>query len=169
MYILTTKDLEHLKTLHPEARLAFNEALCFANIWAAQPETWAKYKSLFKAGTQCFTIRVTNSRRDKYIQAGRYSQGRRWDRDKALWTVVGPTVTNTLDSKHLDGLAIDVAPFENGLKPIWPEPAHDYPLAKEFWLELAGLFTANEQIKAGAHWKNPDHPHFEYTLLGEEK
>lgn len=156
MWTLTKRDRAHLEQLVPIARPSFEAFIKEANYWAERPEIQAQYHTLFKVP---FTIGITDSKRDIYEQAGKYSQGRVWDRDTKIWTKTGPTVTDTILSKHVQGLAIDVAPFLNGKAPVWPE-AHSSPDALSFWLKLASI-GEKFNLMPGARFKKPDFPHFE--------
>jgi peptidoglycan L-alanyl-D-glutamate endopeptidase CwlK len=100
---------------------------------------------------------VTEGLRTKERQAQLYAQGR---------TVPGRKVTWTLDSKHIHGLAVDVAPLIKGAIP-WNDGTAFDAMAK-------AMFTAAKElgvpIRWGADWDrdgNPrergesDSPHFE--------
>lgn len=73
-----------------------------------------------------------------------------------LWEVAAnaPIITWTLDSKHIDGRAIDIAPAKDG-KPWWN--ADDAT-----WYRL-GMIGKNNGLVWGGDWPSPknDKPHFE--------
>ena len=63
--------------------------------------------------------------------------------------------TQTLDSKHRQGLAVDLAPSRDGKNPWWTAPLKVWQrmgaIGKSFGMKWGGDFP----------WKNPDNPHFE--------
>lgn len=61
-------------------------------------------------------------------------------------------VTETLKSKHLDGLAVDIAPSLDG-KIIWNAP-------REVWGRM-GAIGKSFGLAWGGDWKSYDCPHFE--------
>ena len=58
----------------------------------------------------------------------------------------------TFNSKHLDGLAVDIILLKDG-KPCWDN--EDYKPLGEFWEKLGGRW--------GGSWKQRDSVHFEYA------
>jgi len=102
-------------------------------------------------------IGIINSYRNLIWQAGLYSQGRKWDKNKHKWLINrknGKTVTWTMDSKHSKRKAFDIAIFI-GQTPYWPDPKE--PQNKEVWLILhhiahnAGLKTIG--LKDASHFE----------------
>lgn len=100
---------------------------------------------------------VIEGRRTLARQRELYAQGR---------TKPGPVVTWTLKSKHIDGSAVDVAPWING--------AIDWNNLKNFDLIAEAMFEAARiegvRIRWGADWNRngrprergeTDSPHFE--------
>ena len=62
--------------------------------------------------------------------------------------------TWTLDSKHIDGLAIDIAPSSSEIAPWWAAP-------ESVWDRMAEIAEACGLV-AGRRWKdNKDSPHFQ--------
>jgi hypothetical protein len=57
----------------------------------------------------------------------------------------------TMNSKHIDGLAIDLCILKDG-KPCWD--IEEYRPLGEFWVRLGGVW--------GGSWKQVDAVHFEY-------
>lgn len=63
-------------------------------------------------------------------------------------------LTKTLMSKHLQGLAIDLAVLKDGVVVL--DPIREYEVLGEFWEEQGGVW--------GGRWKDPwDIYHFEYS------
>lgn len=70
-------------------------------------------------------------------------------------------ITWTLNSKHLDGLAIDVIPYRNK-KAIWN--------AKDSQTKKIISTMKKYGFEAGANWsKNPDSPHFQIAVSPTKK
>ena len=63
------------------------------------------------------------------------------------------TVTWTLESKHLIGLAIDICPSKDGKTFWWNAPA-------DVWSRI-GEIGKQSGLKWGGDWQNKDSPHFE--------
>jgi hypothetical protein len=107
------------------------------------------------------TLEISDSIRDIYVQAGKYSQGRTWNKDSLKWNESNPgaIITRTLNSKHLKNPseAIDVC-VSNGKTIFWPDPV--IQRNREFWIEL-GLLGRRLGLLAGVFWSKPDMPHFE--------
>lgn len=114
------------------------------------------------------TMEITSAKRDLYLQCGLYTQGRHWNALERHWEVLdeGAIVTRTLESKHLQGKAFDIAPIYNGGY-LWSkfDPGNDYN--KSIWLHLAEI-GESLGLKAGARFidkitgkPKPDYPHFE--------
>ncbi len=104
-----------------------------------------------------FALFVVEGLRTKQRQAELYAQGR---------TKPGPKVTWTLESKHIDGRAVDLAPMANG--------AIDWKDVKKFDQIAQAMFAAAKElgvsIRWGADWDadgvprergESDSPHFE--------
>lgn len=100
---------------------------------------------------------VVEGKRTQARQRELYAQGR---------TKPGPVVTWTLKSKHIDGLAVDIAPWVNG--------AIDWNTLRNFDLLAEAMFEAARvegvKIRWGADWNRngkprergeTDSPHFE--------
>lgn len=136
----------HLSTLDPAFRLKVVELL----------KTCDDIVQKYFHG---WTLGVSDSQRDIYEQAGKYSQGRAWDKDAKKWTVTGSPVTWTLTSKHLKTPceAVDLGLFKDG-QYLCPDPKE--PKNAEFWLAIAERAVILG-IKPGALWKTPDYPHME--------
>ena len=99
-------------------------------------------------------MRITDSLREPVCQAGLYSQGREWDKNKKTWKVVGPVVTKTMNSKHLWGKAFDATPFI-GRNPYWP--SKDIPENKKMYMALHNIANTVGLRTIGL-W---DAPHYE--------
>lgn len=111
-------------------------------------------------------IIVNEGLRELSRQMAYYSRGRMKTADvqemfKAakLWkltdTEAQTVVTWTLQSKHLDGLAVDLVPSSDGKELWWNAP-------DEVWKRMAGI-AASFGIEAGYNWQPPkqDKPHFQ--------
>ena len=115
-------------------------------------------EAVYLAASLCnFEIMVVEGLRSKERQAQLYAQGR---------TTPGNKVTWTLKSKHIDGLAVDLAPIQNG-QIDWTDLAKFDAMAK-------AMFTAAAELgikgRWGADWNQngrprekgeSDSPHFE--------
>lgn len=95
---------------------------------------------------------VTQGNRTPAEQAALYAQGR---------TKPGPKVTWTLNSRHVGGFAVDLAPWreggidwdDNGKRGLWPRIAEAMN---------AAAAELKVPITWGGKWtKTPDRPHFE--------
>ena len=100
---------------------------------------------------------VVEGLRSKQRQAQLYAQGR---------TTAGKIVTWTLKSKHIDGLAVDLAPFADG-KIDWSDSKKFDAIAKAMFKAAAELGV---KIRWGKDWNangiigergEVDSPHFE--------
>ena len=100
---------------------------------------------------------VVEGLRSKQRQAQLYAQGR---------TTAGKIVTWTLKSKHIDGLAVDLAPFADG-KIDWSDSKKFDAIAKAMFMAAAELGI---KIRWGKDWNangiigergESDSPHFE--------
>jgi len=103
---------------------------------------------------------VVEGLRSKQRQAQLYAQGR---------TTAGKIVTWTLKSKHIDGLAVDLAPFTDG-KIDWTDLAKFDAIGAAMKKAAAELGVT---IRWGADWDRDgrlrekgesDSPHFEIVL-----
>lgn len=111
------------------------------------------------------TIIVVEGLRELSTQMAYYSRGRMKTADvqamfaaARLWklsdTEAQTRVTWTLKSKHLDGLAVDLAPSKDGKTIWWSAP-------KEVWQRM-GAIGKQFGLTWGGDWKDtPDSPHFE--------
>lgn len=95
---------------------------------------------------------VTQGNRTPAEQAALYAQGR---------TKPGPKVTWTLNSRHVGGFAVDLAPWrdgsidwdDDGKRGLWPRIAESM---------LAAAKELDIPLTWGGNWrKTPDRPHFE--------
>jgi len=94
------------------------------------------------------------------------------ERQKILFaqgrTQPGKIVTETMKSKHLEGLAVDIAPWENG--------AIDWNTTARFDVIAKAMFQAAKELGIGLRWGadwdrdgrprergESDSPHFELT------
>lgn len=110
------------------------------------------------------TVAISETRRDLAVQMAYYSRGRMEVKDvRMMYAVAGlydpsdmecRTInTNTLRSKHINGLAIDLVPVKDN-KYWWNAP-------KEVW-ERMGEIGEKFGLKWGGRWKDfQDCPHFE--------
>ncbi|MCQ2611863.1 MAG: M15 family metallopeptidase [Treponema sp.] len=110
------------------------------------------------------TVAISETKRDLAVQMAYYSRGRMEAKDvRMMYAVAGlydpsdvecRTInTNTLRSKHIQGLAIDLVPVKNN-KYWWDAP-------KEVW-ERMGEIGEQYGLKWGGRWKDfQDCPHFE--------
>ena len=101
---------------------------------------------------------VIEGRRTPERQRELYAQGR---------TTPGKIVTWTLQSKHLDGLAVDLAPVKPGGTIDWTNPKAFDAIAKAM---LAAAEVLEYRVRWGANWNmngkprergESDSPHFE--------
>ena len=108
-------------------------------------------------------VAISETKRDLAVQMAYYSRSRMQPRDvKAMYKAAGlydPTDkecctpnTWTLQSKHLEGLAIDIVPVKNGSM-WWSAPI-------EVWQEM-GRIGKEAGMAWGGDWKSKDCPHFE--------
>ena len=86
---------------------------------------------------------VTEGKRSLARQAWLYAQGR---------TRPGPKVTWTMKSKHIEGLAVDIAFGGGGGNP--------YEIVDEAW-DYYGHLCRKHGLVWGGDWKTPDRPHCE--------
>lgn len=108
-------------------------------------------------------IAISETKRSLAVQMAYYSRSRMAPADvRRMYAAAGlydPTEaecktanTWTLDSKHIQGKAIDFVPVKDG-KYWWNAP-------EEVW-EIMGLIGEEAGLKWGGRWKNKDCPHFE--------
>jgi hypothetical protein len=88
---------------------------------------------------------IVESRRTEERQKELYEQGR---------TTPGQIVTQTLKSKHIDGLAIDIAQLDD-------KGNITYNASPGFW-ERMGDIGQELGLEWGGTWKNKDLPHFQW-------
>lgn len=111
-----------------------------------------------------FSVMVVETRRDLAVQMAYYARGRGpaqlvKDLFKAagLWAITDAETatksTNTLASKHLAGLAIDIVPTMDGRVPIWNAPL-------DVWLAV-GQVAVGLGLTWGGTFESPDRPHVE--------
>jgi peptidoglycan L-alanyl-D-glutamate endopeptidase CwlK len=111
------------------------------------------------AGRLPFDIIVVEGKRSAERQGQLYAQGR---------TAPGKIVTWTLNSKHITGDAVDLAPIEKGAI-LWADTAKFHAIA-------GAMFTAASELGFGIRWGKDwdqdgifgekgetDSPHFELT------
>lgn len=109
------------------------------------------------------SVAISETRRQLAVQMAYYARGRMEAADvKRMYSAAGlydPTEaecktpnTWTLDSKHIQGRAIDFVPVKEG-RYWWNAP-------KEVW-ERIGEIGERNGLKWGGRWKNQDCPHFE--------
>lgn len=111
----------------------------------------------------CESVAILETKRELTTQMAYYSRSRMSVADvKRMYAAAGlydPTEeecktanTWTLDSKHIQGKAIDFAPVQNGR--IW------WSAPEAVW-ERIGEIGESNGLKWGGRWKNKDCPHFE--------
>lgn len=112
------------------------------DINALTPETASMCRA-FLAGAAAagLSVFVTETLRTKERQAFLFASGR---------TRSGPELTWTLSSKHLQGLAFDVA-FSG---------ANQYPNDPQLWARL-GSIGESVGLTWGGRFRKPDRPHFQ--------
>lgn len=109
------------------------------------------------------SVAITETKRSLAVQMAYYSRSRMAPADvRRMYAAAGlydPTEaecktanTWTLDSKHIQGKAIDLVPVKDG-KYWWNAP-------EEVW-EAMGEIGEASGLKWGGRWKNKDCPHFE--------
>jgi peptidoglycan L-alanyl-D-glutamate endopeptidase CwlK len=92
----------------------------------------------------------TCTRRTQPEQEELYSRGR---------TKPGRKVTWTMKSKHIEGLAFDIAICKDGV-PVWDGKVDVDLDGVPDYLE-AGIIGESLGLVWGGRWKSPDYPHFE--------
>jgi len=109
-------------------------------------------------------IAVSESIRELAVQMAYYSRGRMYYHGDVqamykaakLWPIseseTKQAITWTLDSKHIQGLAVDFVPVLAG--------AHWWKAPEAVW-ERMGQIGEAHGLKWGGRWKNKDCPHFE--------
>jgi peptidoglycan L-alanyl-D-glutamate endopeptidase CwlK len=107
------------------------------------PDLVRVVKRAIEITTQDFM--VTEGLRTLARQKDLYAQGR---------TKPGPVVTWTLKSKHIDGLAVDLVPFNDG-KPDWTAGKNFDEIAKAMRDAAEELGV---QITWGKDWNRNGHP-----------
>lgn len=91
------------------------------------------------------TIEYVNELRKK---VGLYALSESENKNRVTWT---------MNSKHIDGLAMDILPLNNAGNPTW-----DYvSFKKEF--DLIIFCGKRFGLISGSDWEPPDIPHFEYN------
>lgn len=122
-------------------------------------------RMLYECNKAGIRVMINECRRSKEVQAAYYAQGRegfdainRKRKAAGLWAI-GPLEANkiitwTLQSKHIDGKAIDIIPLAPDGKAWWDAPP-------KVW-EGIGIIGENCGFIWGGRWtKTPDKPHFE--------
>lgn len=110
---------------------------------------------------------INETFRSQTRQASLYSRGRKQNVD-GTWEVVGPTVTNTLDSNHKYGTAADFRLNTNPRHPYWVRigyvPKNPYDTSRETmsaWNDFGNL-AERSGLSWGGNWKSfKDLPHVE--------
>jgi hypothetical protein len=108
-------------------------------------------------------IKVQETLRDVATQMAYYSRGRMALADvKWMYKMAGlyeinsidaaKAITWTLESKHLQGLAVDIVPYKDG-KAWWQAPI-------QVWLRM-GEIGERYGLVWGGRWKHTDNPHFQ--------
>ena len=108
-------------------------------------------------------VRVIETLRELAVQMAYFSRGNMTvDHVRAMYRAAGlysisdadakMPITWTLDSKHLRGRAIDIAPVKGGV--VW------WGAPKEVWVRMGEIGESNG-LAWGGRWKNSDTPHFE--------
>ena len=108
-------------------------------------------------------IGISETKRELSVQMAYYSRSRMQPDDVVkMYKAAGlytPSLTEcktantwTLDSKHIQGLAIDLVPIKAGAF-WWSAP-------KDIWM-IMGEIGKSCGLKWGGDWKNTDCPHFE--------
>ena len=109
-------------------------------------------------------VGVSETRRELAVQMAYYARGRMhyhgdiqaMYKAAKLWPISAEetkqAITWTLDSKHIQGLAVDFVPVLAGAY-WWKAPA-------AVWLRMGEIGEAHG-LKWGGRWKNQDCPHFE--------
>lgn len=111
----------------------------------------------------CESVSISETKRELVVQMAYYSKGRMDPADvKRMYARAGlydpseeeckQKITWTLNSKHIEGKAIDLVPVHNG-KLWWNAP-------EEVW-ERMGVIGEDCGLKWGGRWKEKDCPHFE--------
>lgn len=110
-------------------------------------------------------VAVSETKRSLAVQMAYYSRSRMRDINdvKKMYKAAGLYIpsdqecitanTWTLQSKHIDGLAVDFVPVNKDGKLWWTAPV-------TVWEELGKIGESNG-LKWGGRWKNKDCPHFE--------
>lgn len=128
-------------------------------------EALGKDEELVNSGVARWQILET--RRELPVQMAYYSRGRMApEHVRAMYAAAGinqqltdketqTAITNTLKSKHLEGLAIDIAPVKDDGKIWWDCPTR-------IWLRMAAI-ASSLGWQPGAYWKDfPDFPHLQW-------
>lgn len=124
-------------------------------------EAMLKDEKLKELGVE--KIAVSETKRDLTVQMAYYARGRMpVDDVKAMYRAAGLYAlsteeaktpnTWTLESKHIQGLAIDLVPVKNGVY-WWSAP-------KEVWERMGEIGEAHG-LTWGGRWKSQDCPHFQ--------
>lgn len=122
-------------------------------------------ESLAEAG---IAVYVNETVRSIEVQKAYYSQGREpLESVNTLRSEAGlPPITAsenrypvtwTMESKHIDGLAIDIVPMNRWGKPWWGAPEH-------LWRRIGEIGESCGLIWGGRWKKTPDRPHFEVSV-----
>lgn len=128
---------------------------------AARDKARAFIAALNAAGIKYYVLETV---RTLLVQKAYYAQGRAplekinaLRREAGLWEI-GPeeakrVITWTLQSRHLSGMAIDIAPLNDLGRIAWNAPP-------EVW-EKIGVIGESCGFSWGGRWAEKDYPHFE--------
>ncbi len=140
-----------ISTLDPKLQPLAREFIARGDLYLAKDPLWKDYHLL-----------ITEAKRDIYLQAGLYSQGRVWNKVQRHWLEIdrGTIVTRTLESKHLQGLAFDVCLSKISNPAYWPDPKTVD--GKALWIGL-GNIAVSLGMQSGAFWPEgkEDWDHYE--------
>ena len=135
------------------------------DIKALLPEVREKVeKMLYLFNQRGIRAMVNETRRTEQVQKAYFMQGRRplVEVNAAriavgLWAITEKEnqrpITWTLNSKHIEGKAVDVVPLQPNGSPWWNAPM-------EVW-EQMGKAGEDAGLKWGGRWIQRDLPHFE--------
>jgi hypothetical protein len=144
-----SKARNFLNDLNSDPRLMVLGVLCFLTVETLRvPDVQLAYGSrlLAKYAAAEYPIMAVEFVQMMYRRAGLYAISAKEALTPNTWT---------LKSKHLEGLAIDVAPSLDGVNYWWAPPS--WP----GW-DIMGEIAVKHNIEPGSRWKgNKDCPHFQ--------
>lgn len=135
------------------------------SVYSLQPDVAEKalafFAELTEKGILFFTLETL---RTKEIQEAYYAQGRRrlgdvnlLRRKAGLWDIGeaenSRKITWTMNSRHLSGRALDIAPRTEDYKILWGAPFEEW--------EKIGVIGESHGFEWGGRWEELDLPHFE--------